>query len=191
MSIYKERQWQSVVSPSHIPILMSKNNYHKIGKAPLFHVAISTGLFTGFIPLAPGTAGALVALGIWYILYLYLSPSALFLVTISLIIVTTLVGVWTSNIMERYWGKDPRAVNIDEFVGTWIPMLVAPCGKLTWLIAVFGFFMFRVIDIFKPLGCRVIDEKCPGGWGVMLDDVLAGSYALILTFCFKVIVEKI
>lgn len=87
--------------------------------------------------------------------------------------------------MERYWGKDPRAVNIDEFVGTWIPLLVAPCEHNTWILAIFGFAMFRIIDIYKPLGCRTIDEKCPGGWGVMLDDVLAGFYALILTLCLK------
>ena len=83
--------------------------------------------------------------------------------------------------MERYWGKDPRAVNIDEFVGTWIPLLVAPNGETTWMLALFVFVMFRIIDIMKPLGCKVLDEKCPRGWGVMLDDVLAGFYALILT----------
>lgn len=164
---------------------MSNNNYHSLKGAPLFHVLLSTGLGTGFIPVAPGTAGAIVALGIWLLLYHYLSASALFITTMCLIILTTAVGVWTSNIMERYWGKDPRAVNIDEFVGTWIPLLVAPCGQYTWLMAIFGFAMFRIIDIFKPLGCRAIDEKCPGGWGVMFDDVLAGFYALLLTFFLK------
>lgn len=164
---------------------MSNNNNHPIGEAPWFHVILSTGMFTGFIPIAPGTAGALAALGIWYALYFYLSTSVLLWVTVSLILLTTIIGVWTSNVMERYWGKDPRSVNIDEFVGTWIPLLVAPCEHYTWILAIFGFAMFRIIDIYKPLGCRTIDEKCPGGWGVMLDDVLAGFYALILTFCLK------
>lgn len=164
---------------------MSNNNNHPLGEAPWFHVILSTGMFTGFIPIAPGTAGALAALGIWYALYFYLSTSVLFWVTVSLILLTTIVGVWTSNVMERYWGKDPRSVNIDEFVGTWIPLLVVPCEHYTWILAIFGFAMFRIIDIYKPLGCRTIDEKCPGGWGVMLDDVLAGFYALILTFCLK------
>ena len=168
---------------------MSSNNYHKIGHAPLFHVILSTGLFTGFAPFAPGTAGALVALGIWYALYLYLSTTVLFWITACLILSTTIVGVWTSNVMEKYWGKDPRAVNIDEFVGTWIPLLVAPCGEKTWILALFGFLMFRIIDILKPLGCRVIDEKCEGGWGVMLDDVLAGFYALLATLCLKCIIS--
>lgn len=164
---------------------MSNNNYHQLGKAPLFHVLLSTGMGTGFIPVAPGTAGALVALGIWYILYLYLSVSVLTVATCVLIVCTIAIGVWTSDVMERYWGKDPRAVNIDEFVGTWIPLLVAPCGENTRILALFGFAMFRVIDITKPLGCRIIDEQCAGGWGVMLDDVLAGFYAMLLTLCLK------
>ena len=86
---------------------MSNNNYHKIGNAPLFHVLLSTGLGTGFIPIAPGTAGALAALGIWYLLYLYFPFSVLTIVTCLLIIGTISIGVWTSNVMERYWGKDP------------------------------------------------------------------------------------
>lgn len=164
---------------------MSKNNYKRIGNAPLFHVVLSTGLGTGFVPIAPGTAGAILALVVWYCLYLYLSASYLLWTTIALILLTTVVGIWTSNVMEQYWGKDPRAVNIDEFVGTWIPLLVAPCGQYTWILALTAFVSFRLIDIFKPLGCRWIDENVSGGLGVMLDDVLAGLYALIITFLLK------
>lgn len=166
---------------------MSNNNYHQLGKVPLFHVLLSTGLGTGFIPVAPGTAGAIVALLIWYFLYLYLPLSVLTIITSVLIIGTIAVGVWTSDVMERYWGKDPRAVNIDEFVGTWIPLLVAPCGENTWILALFGFAAFRVIDILKPLGCKAIDEQCEGGWGVILDDVLAGLYAMIFTLCLRTV----
>jgi phosphatidylglycerophosphatase A len=90
--------------------------------------------------------------------------------------------------MERYWGPDPRAVVIDEYVGTWIPLLVAPCGEYTWILAFLGFALFRIIDIFKPLGCRKIEEICPGGYGVMFDDVLAGIYALIIVLITKIII---
>ena len=111
-------------------------------------------------------------------------------ITFALIITTTIVGVWTSNVMEKYWGTDPRAVVIDEYVGTWIPLLAAPCGEYTWLLAFIGFALFRVIDIFKPLGCREIEQIINGGWGVMFDDILAGIYALIIVviikhFCFS------
>ena len=167
---------------------MSDNNYHKIGSAPMFHVVLSTGLGTGFVPIAPGTAGALLALIVWLIMYWAMSTTVLFLATLSLIVVTTFVGIWTSNVMEKYWGNDPRAVNIDEFVGTWIPLLVAPCGHSTILLAILGFVSFRLIDIFKPLGCRWIDENVSGGLGVMLDDILAGVYALIIVASVRVLI---
>lgn len=159
---------------------MSNNNNHPLGKAPWFHVIISTGLGAGFVPVAPGTAGAFVALILWYIGYLFIDANTLFWITLATIIVVTLIGVWTSNVMEKYWGTDPRAVVIDEYVGTWIPLLVAPCGNYTWILALLGFAMFRIIDIFKPLGCRWVDQNVKGGWGVMLDDVLTGFYALII-----------
>lgn len=167
---------------------MSNNNRHPLGDAPWFHVVLSTGFGSGFCPIAPGTAGALVALGMWWIGYNYFKPTTLFWVTFATIILVTFIGVWTSNVMERYWGEDPRTVNIDEFVGTWIPLLVAPCGDKTWILAIFGFSLFRLIDIFKLPGCRWIDKNMHGGWGVMLDDVLAGIYALILVFVVKIFI---
>lgn len=164
---------------------MSNNNNHPLGKAPWFHVIVSTGLGSGFFPGAPGTFAGFIALVIWYALYIVLLPPTLFWVTFALIIIITFVGVWTSNVMEKYWGADPRAVVIDEYVGTWIPLLVAPSEKHTLLFAIIGFVLFRIIDIFKPLGCRWIDQNVKGGWGVMLDDVLAGSYALLLLLIIK------
>lgn len=164
---------------------MSDNNYKKLGVAPRFHEVLSTGLYTGLVPFAPGTAAAFVALLLWYGLYLVLSTAILFWITISLITIVTIVGIWTSNVMEKYWGPGPRAVVIDEYVGTWIPLLAAPCGEYTWLLAIIGFGLFRLIDICKPLGCRKIEQTMPGGWGVMFDDILAGSYALIIVIVLK------
>ncbi len=168
---------------------MSDNNYKKLGVAPRFHEVLSTGLYTGLVPFAPGTVAAFTGLLLWYALYLFLPPLWVTIVTFSLIITVTIVGAWTSDIMENYWGPDPRAVVIDEYVGCWIPLLVAPCATAssdwTWLMALLGFGLFRLIDIFKPLGCRAVEKKFPGGWGVMLDDVLAGFYALIIVLLVK------
>ncbi|MGM9698242.1 MAG: phosphatidylglycerophosphatase A [Prevotella sp.] len=164
---------------------MSSNNNRQLGQAPWFHIIISTGFGSGFFPGAPGTFAGGIALLIWYGLYLLLSSYVLVLTTIFLIVATTLIGVWTSNVMEKYWGKDPRTVVIDEYVGTWIPLLVAPSGEYTIWLAIIGFALFRFIDIFKPLGCRWIDQNIKGGWGVMLDDVLAGFYALLLLLAGK------
>ena len=107
---------------------MSSNNSHPLGEAPWLHVVLSTGFGSGLVPVAPGTAGALVALGIWWLMYRALDVTTLSWATLALIIITTVVGVWTSGVMERYWGHDSRTVNIDEFVGTWIPLLAAPAG---------------------------------------------------------------
>ena len=83
---------------------MSNNNNHPLGKAPWFHIIVSTGLGSGFFPGAPGTFAGFIALVIWYALYLVLLPPTLFYITFALIITTTIVGVWTSNVMEKYWG---------------------------------------------------------------------------------------
>ena len=167
---------------------MSDNNYKKLGVAPRFHEVLSTGFNIVLVPFAPGTAAAFVALVLWYGLYLFLCPVPLFWTTIALIIGVTIIGVWTSNVMERYWGPDPRAVVIDEYIGTWIPLLAAPRGDYTWLLAFISFALFRLIDIFKPLGCRKIEQVMPNGWGVMFDDILAGSYALIIVLILKYII---
>ena len=102
---------------------MSNNNNKQLGEAPWLHVIISTGLGMGFVPKAPGTAGALLALLIWVGLYEILSPLSLFVATILLVVGSLLIGVWTDNVMEMYWGEDPRAVVIDEFFGTWVAVL--------------------------------------------------------------------
>ena len=158
---------------------MSNNINHPLGDAPWFHVILSTGFGAGFVPIAPGTAGALVALALWWAGYKFLPVDVLFWVTLITTIAVTVVGAWTSNIMEKYWGEDPRTVVI------WIPALVAPCGENTWLLAILGFVAFRIIDIFKPLGCRWVDQNVKGGWGVMLDDALAGFYSLIICLIVK------
>ena len=133
-----------------------------------------------------------MALGIWYALYWWLGTGlALTLTTVGLIVVVTILGAWTSEVMERYWGEDPRTVNIDEYVGTWIPLLVAPVGDhmlITALTAFLGFAFFRIIDIFKLFGCRKVEENIHGGWGVMLDDVAAGLYALLFLWILKLLV---
>ncbi len=168
---------------------MSNNNNKQLGQAPWFHVIVSTAFGLGFVPLAPGTAGALLALAIWILLYFLLSPALLLAVTILLILLSLFVGVWTDNVMEKYWGEDPRAVVIDELFGTWIAALGAVCVQgpsyLPVTLAVIGFALFRVIDITKPLGCRWVDRNIHGGWGCMLDDALAGFYALVLTLIVR------
>ncbi len=168
---------------------MSNNNNHNVAGVPLLHLVISTGFGTGFVPYAPGTVGAFLALLIWISLYFILSPIALFITTFLLVIGSFFIGVWTDNVMERYWGEDPRAVVIDELFGTWIAVLSATFftgpSYVVISLAFIGFLFFRIIDITKPLGCRWIDKNIHGGLGCMLDDALAGFYALLLTLVIR------
>lgn len=144
---------------------------------PIIPVIIATGFGSGFSPVAPGTAGALLACLIWWALSLCLSASALMLVTAALVVVFTFAGVWSANRLEPYWGEDPSRIVVDEMVGVWIPLLAASRDNLWYALA--AFVLFRFFDILKPLGIRRM-EALPGGIGVMMDDILSGIYSLIL-----------
>ena len=144
---------------------------------PIIPVIIATGFGSGFSPVAPGTAGALLACLIWWALSLCLSAAALMLVTAALVVVFTFAGVWSANRLEPYWGEDPSRIVVDEMVGVWIPLLAASGDNLWYALA--AFVLFRFFDILKPLGIRRM-EALPGGIGVMMDDILSGIYSLIL-----------
>ncbi|MFD0751956.1 phosphatidylglycerophosphatase A [Mucilaginibacter calamicampi] len=88
----------------------------------------------------------------------------------------TLIGVYVGNKVERFWGKDSYRVVIDEVAGMWISVLFLP---QTLPVLITGLILFRFFDIVKPLYIRKM-EDFKGGWGVMLDDVLAGIYANII-----------
>lgn len=138
---------------------------------------IGTGFGTGFAPVAPGTAGALLAAAIWYLLSLWLPAHTVLRATAILILVFTPAGVWAANRLETIWGKDPSRVVIDEMAGVWTALLAAPAGHVYYGLA--AFILFRLFDIWKPLGIRRA-ENLPGGLGVMADDLLAGGYSFIL-----------
>lgn len=113
----------------------------------------------------------------------------LFVANVILVLTSLFIGVWTDNVMEKYWGADPRAVVIDEFFGTWVATLAATFvdgpSYVAIALATLGFILFRAIDITKPLGCRWVDQHIHGGWGCMLDDALAGFYAVLLTLVIR------
>ncbi|MFK7908806.1 MAG: phosphatidylglycerophosphatase A [Chitinophagales bacterium] len=142
----------------------------------------ATGFYSGYAPKAPGTAGSLLA-AVLLGLAAYFVPQ--WVNTYSLIAVILLffiIGVIAADQLEETLGKDPGCIVIDEFVGMWITLLFLP---INWFTLLIGFVLFRFFDILKPLFIGTIDQKVKGGWGVMLDDVLAGVYANI---CLQVIV---
>lgn len=148
----------------------------------MHHVLVATGLGAGFSPWAPGTAGALLATLMWGAGAALLSCGTLQVVTLVCIVVFGLLGVHSTNVLEPYWGEDPQRVVVDEMVGVWIPLLVASPNSL-WQVAA-AFVLFRLFDIFKPLGIRRM-ESLKGGIGVMMDDVLAGVYSLLIILVLK------
>ena len=146
-------------------------------RAKLFHIIIASGFGSGFSPFAPGTAGALVAVIIWTVLFYVIPFNILLVVTSLLIVLFTAAGIWSADKLESEWGKDPSKVVVDEMVGVWIALLAVPVGNVWYIL--FAFLLFRFFDIFKPLGFRKM-EQLEGGIGVMADDILAGIYSFLL-----------
>nr|WP_308570655.1 phosphatidylglycerophosphatase A [uncultured Prevotella sp.] len=149
---------------------------------------IGTGFGSGYFPLCPGTAGAVLALLIWILLGELIPlpakesfPVALECFTIVLIIVFTIAGVWATAKLMPSWGNDPKRVVVDEMVGQWTALLAAPAfiyENRIWM-ALGALILFRFFDIFKPLGIRILDRKVGAFW-VMADDLLAGIYSMII-----------
>jgi phosphatidylglycerophosphatase A len=134
---------------------------------------IATGFGSGFSPFAPGTAGTIAAMLPWW--WLRALPLPWYLGALA---AAFLIGVWASQWVVRRSGvNDPQVVVWDEFVGVWIALVAAPAG---WIWALAGFALFRLLDIWKPWPVRWADRKVHGGLGVMLDDAIAGGYALVV-----------
>ncbi|WP_460879502.1 phosphatidylglycerophosphatase A family protein [Pontibacter rugosus] len=101
-------------------------------------------------------------------------PAVLWLPWLTVLL--TGLGVWSATQVEPLWGKDDKKVVIDEVAGMCISLLFLPLTPVTLMV---GLLLFRFFDIAKPLFIRKM-ENFKGGWGVMLDDVLAGVYANIV-----------
>jgi phosphatidylglycerophosphatase A len=136
----------------------------------------ATGFFSGYFPKAPGTFASFLAL----LPIFYLKPEFDFFM--FWIIIALAIGVRSSSAMETEWGKDPSKVVIDEIAGMWIGIIGHDFNNI--LVFVIGFILFRFFDIVKPLGINKLQDV-PEGFGIMLDDVLAGIYtniSLIIIF---------
>ncbi len=138
-----------------------------------FIVILATGFGVGYSPIAPGTMGTLITLPIYY--FLSAIPSPIYEITL---IGFFFLSVWISENAEIFFRRkdDPRIV-IDEMMGFLITMLWLP---KTIFSVITGFFLFRFFDILKPFLIRRIEKRWKVGYGVVLDDVLAGIYANII-----------
>ncbi len=135
-------------------------------------VQIATIGPVGRLPIAPGTWCSALAVIIWWLFLSSLAAIEFWLV----IVVVIIFAVWVSDRAERTLGKDARSIVIDELVGQWIPLAICPKRIILVLLA---FFLFRLFDIWKPFPVEQ-SQSIKGGFGVVIDDVLAGGYSLLI-----------
>lgn len=140
-------------------------------------IILATWWGTGYAPVAPGTVGTIAAIPL--VLLLSLLPLYGYL---PCVLAIGLAACWAAGGAEQIFGEqDNRRIVIDEVVGLLVTMAAVP---LTWPSLLVGLCLFRAFDIIKPPPIRLIERTVKGGYGVVLDDVLAGIYAQI---CLRVL----
>lgn len=145
-----------------------------------------SGLGLGYLPVAPGTWGSLGATLV-FVLVALLSGADGWTIAIAMLCVvgvSSAICVAFGPLAEKAWQKkDPGQVTIDEWAGQALTFLLVPLGdgSPTQIVvrASFGFLLFRIFDIIKPPPAQRL-ERLPAGWGVLLDDLMAGVYANIV-----------
>lgn len=130
--------------------------------------AVATAFGAGYSPVAPGTCGTAVAVPLAWVCRDVNTPWFL-----AVVLAVTLVGIAAAHRADQAWGThDSGRIVIDEVAGYLATVALVDRGS--WLVLGVGFVVFRALDIVKPPPVRWIDEKVPGGAGVVLDDVAAG-----------------
>lgn len=130
----------------------------------------------GFFPRGSGTVASFFALGFWLVVKVLSNDW----IMIAWILVFSVIGALAIQPYEKQKGAhDSSEIVIDEWVGMGISLLFIP---MDWRLVLLSFVLFRVFDITKPWGVKYFDENYFKGWGVMLDDVIAGIYTLLIVF---------
>jgi phosphatidylglycerophosphatase A len=134
---------------------------------------LALGFGSGLMPKAPGTFGTLAAIPV----FLLLAPLST-IYYLSVVIVFSLLGIYLCGYAAKAAGvHDHPAIVWDEIVGFLITMFMVP---ISWQSVVVGFVLFRLFDIVKPWPISYLDKHCHGGFGIMIDDIVAGLAALAL-----------
>lgn len=132
-------------------------------------IAIATGLGVGFAPVAPATVASFLVALLMIPAVGHVTPLAWGLVTLALFP----VAVWSSHEAEKTLGTDAKPIVIDEVMGMLVGGFAVSMGSRPLVALGLLFVLFRLFDIWKPLGIHR-SQSLPGGWGVVVDDVLAG-----------------
>ncbi|HMQ78379.1 MAG TPA: phosphatidylglycerophosphatase A [Ignavibacteria bacterium] len=172
-------------------LIKEKNPINDEVKVPLVITLLGSGFFVGFIPVASGTFGSLIGLG------LYLAPKMSEFYYLSLLLLLVfIIGIFCAEKMKGRYGEDPPQVIIDEIAGQLFTYLVgsivfeiffpfksfdpATAFDTKLVFGIIGFFSFRFFDIIKLEPAKYFDNK-DSGFGIMMDDIAAGLYAGILS----------
>jgi phosphatidylglycerophosphatase A len=135
-----------------------------------------TGFFSGYSPIAPGTAGTLIAVLIYILEYIIFKTNCI-ITNLIIVLIMLYPSIKLGDAGEKFFNrKDPSEVVIDEMIGLWVSVLFIP---FSLEIALLAFIIFRIIDIFKPYPIRKL-EKLKGGLGIVLDDFMAGIFTNII-----------
>ena len=154
---------------------MTQNVQFKLSN-PVHFLALGFG--SGLIKPAPGTWGTLAAIPLYLLIMSVVSSSSY--IYLALIIISFLVGIYLCGKTATDAGvHDHGSIVWDEIVGFFITMLWVP---VTWQNIALGFVLFRIFDIIKPWPIKLLDKHVHGGFGIMIDDVLAGVFAWVLLF---------
>lgn len=136
---------------------------------------VAVGFGAGHIPWIAGTTGTIP---FWLLLFVWtrmMEPARIWMALVSLAV--TAIGLWAASKAEEEVGRhDPKEIVIDEWAGMAISLIGVPAQFSSYVAA---FVLFRIFDVVKPPPARQL-EKLPGGYGIVLDDVFAGFYALIV-----------
>ena len=165
-------------------------------RGPADYLALSIATFgVGLLPLAPGTWGSLVGVGIYLILrllVLHLGQVPFLLIETVTILIITFAGIWAASQTERLSGrKDPGKVVVDEVAGQLIALVTITFVSIwSWqALVIVSFILFRFFDIVKPYPARRL-EGLHGGLGIMCDDLIAGLYAALLILAAAFVVTN-
>ncbi len=160
---------------------MTDKNYTKTEN--YIYIAIGSALGLGLSPILPGTCGALLGVFFHVLIVLFLPAvfqlSALLATFLLVCVANHLLTPWA----EAYWHcKDPKYFVLDEVAGYLFVPILFRYGTL-WKVALWGFLLFRVLDIFKLIPpARYVDQNVPGAWGILLDDLVSAGYAALIMY---------
>ncbi len=155
-------------------------NKPRVWSDPIHFLAFGFG--SGLAPKAPGTFGTVAAIPVYLLLSLLVSLPGYLVITALF----SVVGIWICDKTSKDLGvHDHSGIVWDEIVGYLITMILVP---LTWYWVLAGFVLFRFFDILKPWPISILDKKVSGGFGIMVDDIVAGVFSLgvmhlLIYFC--------